>query len=358
MAAPAAIRWVARRRARFLKRSASSRTLPLRGNGACNRGRRAEACSPRFTQVGRPRALSMWGDWTDRIAGGELPATAPARPQGRERNVVITMWDWADPKAYLHDEIASDKRNPTVNANGPIYGALEASADYMPVVDPVRHTATQIKLKVRDPKTPSEADVPPAAASPYWADERIWTSQTSAHSFAMDKQSRVWVAARVRPNETQPFCRAGFGSSFSPGVSTQSERTPDAAVRPEDERGHDDRYLLRHASPELRLQRRALVYRWRCRRRMVRYEDLRPDERRAEGTGLDGLRRRHQRQRQARRVCRARPGTRSGQGQASQRAVLRSGTQPGRRLDLGIRARRARHAGPADAGIESAFDCA
>jgi hypothetical protein len=30
------------------------------------------------------------------------------------------MWDWADPKVYHHDEISSDKRNPTVNANGPI----------------------------------------------------------------------------------------------------------------------------------------------------------------------------------------------------------------------------------------------
>ena len=79
----------------------------------------------------------MYADWTDRIAAGEYPKAAPPRPQGIERNVVITMWDWADPKAYLHDEIASDKRDPRVNANGPIYGALEASADYMPVVDPV-----------------------------------------------------------------------------------------------------------------------------------------------------------------------------------------------------------------------------
>jgi hypothetical protein len=163
----------------------------------------------RFDQVGRPRALGMWADWTDRIAGGELPATAPSRPQGRERNVVVTMWDWADPKAYLHDEIASDKRNPTVNANGPIYGALEASADYMPVVEPTRHAATQVKLMVRDPKTPSEAQTPPAASSAYWGDEAIWTSQTSAHSFAMDKQSRVWVAARIRPNQTADFCKAG-----------------------------------------------------------------------------------------------------------------------------------------------------
>ena len=165
--------------------------------------------SNRFTQVGRQRALAMYADWTDRIAAGELPQTAPPRPQGRERNVVVTLWDWADPRHYLHDEIASDKRNPTVNANGPIYGALEASSDYLPVVDPKTNTASMVRLQVRDPKTPSEADTPPAASSPYWGDEVIWTAQSSAHSFAMDKQARVWVAARIRPNQTMEWCRQG-----------------------------------------------------------------------------------------------------------------------------------------------------
>jgi hypothetical protein len=119
------------------------------------------------------------------------------------------MWDWADPKAYLHDEIASDKRKPTVNANGLIYGALEASADYLPVVDPVRNSASQIQLAVRDPQTPSEANTRPAAPSPYWGDEAIWTSKANAHSFAMDGEGRVWVAARIRQNQTQAFCRDG-----------------------------------------------------------------------------------------------------------------------------------------------------
>ncbi len=172
-------------------------------------GQAGGGMSNRFTQVGRPRALAMWADWTDRIAAGELPAAAPPRPQGKERNVVVTMWDWADPKAYLHDEIATDKRNPTVNPNGPIYGALEASADYMPVVDPKTNTATQVKLKVRDPKTPSEAQTPPAQPSAYWGEEVIWTSQSNAHSFAMDKQSRVWIAARIRQNQTPAFCQQG-----------------------------------------------------------------------------------------------------------------------------------------------------
>src|SRR5262245_32617405 len=103
--------------------------------------------------MGKDRALAMFADWTDRIAAGELPP-APPRPQGIERNVVITQWDWADPKAYLHDEVSSDRRNPTLNPNGLIYGALELSADYLPVLDPVRNTTSQVKLTVRDPNTP------------------------------------------------------------------------------------------------------------------------------------------------------------------------------------------------------------
>jgi hypothetical protein len=172
-------------------------------------GQAGGGMNARFTQVGRQRALGMYADWSDRIAKGELPSATPPRPQGRERNVVVTMWDWADPKVYLHDAIASDKRNPTVNANGPIYGALEESADYMSVIDPTRHTSSQVKLIVRDPQTPSSAENPPAAPSPYWGDEVIWNSQTTAHSFAMDKQGRVWVAARIRKPQTPAWCQAG-----------------------------------------------------------------------------------------------------------------------------------------------------
>ena len=165
--------------------------------------------SARFTQVGRARALGMYADWTDRIARGEMPTAAPARPQGRERNIVITMWDYGTPKTYLHDEIASDKRNPTVNANGPIYGATEESTQFLPVVNPAQNSATEVKLQVRDPKTPSAADQPPTMPSPYWGDEVIWNTQSNSHSFAMDQQARVWVAARIRPAETAAFCREG-----------------------------------------------------------------------------------------------------------------------------------------------------
>jgi hypothetical protein len=171
-------------------------------------GQAGAGMSARLTQVG-PRAAAMYADWTDRIAKGELPPAAPSRPQGRERNVVVTLWDWADPKVYLHDAIASDKRNPTVTPNGPIYGALEESGDYLTVLDPTRNAISKIKLGVRDPQTPSSVSTKPMGPSPFWGNEAIWNSQTTVHSFSMDKQGRVWAAARVRKPETPAWCRAG-----------------------------------------------------------------------------------------------------------------------------------------------------
>src|SRR5687767_4846506 len=119
-------------------------------------GQAGNQMSNGLNQFGRARVLKMFADWTDQIRAGAVPP-APPRPQGLERNVVITQWDWADPKAYLHDVVSTDRRNPTINANGRLYGALELSADYLPVLDPVEHAATQVKLTVRDPNTPPPA---------------------------------------------------------------------------------------------------------------------------------------------------------------------------------------------------------
>jgi hypothetical protein len=157
--------------------------------------------------LGRDRALTMFADWTDRMAGGELPP-APPRPQGLERNVVISQWDWADPKAYLHDEVSTDRRNPTVNANGLIYGSLELSADYLPVLDPVHNTITQVKLTVRDPNTPRTPATMPQP-SPYWGEEAIWTSRNNVHNPMFDEKGRVWITSAVRPAANPEFCKEG-----------------------------------------------------------------------------------------------------------------------------------------------------
>lgn len=160
-----------------------------------------------LNQLGKERALLLFADWTDRINRGELPP-APSRPQGLERNVVISMWDWADPKAYLHDQVSTDRRNPTINANGPIYGALELSADYVPVLDPVTNTISQVKLTVRDPKTPPTSPKIPAP-SPYWGEEVIWTSQNNVHNPMLDERGRLWLTSAVRPPDNPAHCKEG-----------------------------------------------------------------------------------------------------------------------------------------------------
>src|SRR5437870_10340444 len=48
-----------------------------------------------FKAMGAQR--KAYADWTDRIAEGAYPKTAPPRPTGVERNLGISMWDWARP---------------------------------------------------------------------------------------------------------------------------------------------------------------------------------------------------------------------------------------------------------------------
>ena len=170
-----------------------------------------QAMTQMTTVLGRldaPRALALWGDWTDRIAAGELPFAKPERPQGLERNIVLSLWDWSTPTGYMHDLISTDRRKPTVNAYGKLYGATEESTDYFPVLDPNTHTASQLKHPVRDPDTPSSRTAP-MAPSPYWGSEPIWDSQTSIHNQMMDEKGRVWATARVRPPANPDYCRKG-----------------------------------------------------------------------------------------------------------------------------------------------------
>ena len=158
-------------------------------------------------QFGQKQMLTMLADWTDRIAHGELPP-APPRPKGVERNVVISQWDWADPKVYLHDVVSTDRRKPTVNANGPMYGALELSGDYLPVLDPIKNTTSQVPLTTRDPEpTVLSGDV--VMRSPYWGDTAIWNSTTNVHNPMIDGDGRVWITAVVRGKDNPDFCKDG-----------------------------------------------------------------------------------------------------------------------------------------------------
>jgi hypothetical protein len=159
------------------------------------------------TRMGRKRALAEYGDWTDRIKNGELPA-APPRPQGMERNVVITEWDWATPKEYFHDEISVDRRNPTSNPNGLVYGVHEDGSDFITALDPNKNSFTQIAIPYK-PGTPMAEPEEVLEPSPYWGNEPVAISHATAHSVMMDSKGRLWTAAATRPRENPDYCKKG-----------------------------------------------------------------------------------------------------------------------------------------------------
>jgi hypothetical protein len=156
-----------------------------------------------------------YGEWTDRIAKGELPIAKPARPEGAERNVVVTWWEWSQPERYLHDLISSDRRDPTVNGHGPLYGSPEYSTDMMPILDPNTSKVTYFKLPVRDADTPESlgpghaASAKPLQPSAYWGDAKNWDTKANNHNAMFDRQGRVWLAATVRGPNNPGFCRKG-----------------------------------------------------------------------------------------------------------------------------------------------------
>ena len=156
-----------------------------------------------------------YADWTDRIAKGALPFAKPQRPQGVERNVVVTSWEWSTEKHYLHDLIASDRRDPTVNGYGPLYGSPEYSSDNMPILDPRTHKVTTFKMPVADPGMAESlgpghaATLKPMGPSAYWGEEKIWDTRANNHNAMFDKKGRVWIAASVRGRDNPAFCKQG-----------------------------------------------------------------------------------------------------------------------------------------------------
>lgn len=154
--------------------------------------------------------VKYFGEWTDRVAAGELPHATPERPRGLERNIVATVRDWSNEKAYMHDLSGTDRRDPTVNGYGKLYGAPELSTDDFPILDPKTNTATVLRATVQDPNTPTTNSVPPLQPSAYWGNEAIWDSKANAHNPMLDEHGRVWYTAVVRaPDNAPAYCREG-----------------------------------------------------------------------------------------------------------------------------------------------------
>ena len=178
-------------------------------------GQRGSQMTNVMSRFGRERGLQMFADWSDRIAAGALPPKPP-RPEGVERNVVVTMWEWGTEFDYIHDEIASDKRDPTVNANGPIYG-VNISNDQLAILDPVTHRATNLKVPLRvDPATvPGMIARSMPVPSRFYGEELIWNDPANPHNPMMDQKGRVWLTSAIRARPNPDWCKSGLDNKFA-----------------------------------------------------------------------------------------------------------------------------------------------
>ena len=164
-----------------------------------------------YRGIGPQRA--MFADWTDRIAAGELPRADPPRPAGHERSLVISWWEWGTPTTFTHTPAATDKRDPTINANGRVYGPDRAH-DTLVWVDPVEHTVGEIEIPKRDLDIPNTSQ--PLVPSTYWGEELIWKGVGEPRSGAMDEKGRVWFATKIRANENHPdYCKSGSSNRYA-----------------------------------------------------------------------------------------------------------------------------------------------
>ena len=123
---------------------------------------------------------------------------------------MVTLWDVGDDRSYMHDEIATDKNHPTVNANGKVY-AVSAGHGQLVMVDPKEHSTVALDIPTRAPR----ADVPsrfpkPNRPSLFWGTEHLWGNPpynpADPHNPMIDSKGRVWMTSKIRPNPDPAWC--------------------------------------------------------------------------------------------------------------------------------------------------------
>lgn len=184
-------------------------------------------------RLGRDQLLDSLTDWTGRIRAGEVPESPP-RPAGLERNMVITQWEWGDGVSYTHDEVATDKRDPTVNANGPIYG-VDLGNDRLLTLDPVNHRASAYQVPTLNefdtPWCEQEVRLSNGAvvqglgslgcpvASGITAFEGAYDNPANPHNPMLDAEGKVWITTQIRrewDEDLPDFCGDAPGIAGNP----------------------------------------------------------------------------------------------------------------------------------------------
>ena len=364
----AAISSATRRPARSRRNSASSIPPTRPGCGASSPGRRARPWPATSAGSTPRRVLKGFADWTDRIAAGELPFAKPQRPQGIERNVVVSVWDWGTPTMYLHDEISTDRRNPTHQRQRPAVrhagmehgsraGARSGQEHRDRHQDPVARSR-RLRRRSTDPMF--------AGVGLLGRRADLGQPDQPAQSDVRRQGPGVVHRAHPRAEHARPSARR---DPTIPRQSSIRSSGPDAQlvdVRPEDQEVHAGRHLLQHAPPAIRCARTG------CGRRAASAATATATSS-AGSTSTSSTRPATSRPRRAGRrsildtngngkrdegYAAAQPAGRSDQGQARGRGLLRHRAEPGRRQRSGARRWASRAWSSGSIPAQPAGDCA
>ena len=121
------------------------------------------------------------------------------------------MWEWGGVTSYVHDEVATDKRQPTVNGGGLVYG-VSISNDKLLVTDPQAHQSVELAIPLREPResVPSMFPTQPGfEPSPYWGDEIVFDAPANPHNPMMDGHGRLWLTSTIRGRDNPEWCTEG-----------------------------------------------------------------------------------------------------------------------------------------------------
>ena len=209
---------------------------------------------------------------------------------------MVTPGTGATTKQYLHDLIATDRRNPTVNAYGPLYGSPEYATDVMPILDPKTNTVDQLQgAGARSEHAGGARTRPRRARQAAAAVGLLGRGEDLGHQGQQPqldvRQEGPRLAGGGDPRAGQPgVLQEGLRPSVGQAVPARADRPPAGDARSEDDEVHLRRHLLRHASSAVRLRRQRhavdAAAAGRC-GRLDQHQDVRRDRRRREVAGLD-----------------------------------------------------------------------
>ncbi len=142
--------------------------------------------------LGDVHALDMFSDWTDRIMAGEVPRQPP-RPDGVEQNLVLTQWGWSNDLGFVHDNVSTDKRDPTLYPDGQVFGVAQTQG-LLTVTNPNTHESRELVIPMRE-------EIKRTSGTSY-----IGGKPSNPHNPMLDDKNRVWMTSTIRPAKNPDWC--------------------------------------------------------------------------------------------------------------------------------------------------------